>query len=91
MFSPEKTGLNHPNFPTVIHRYGGRIPKEMIARNGHEWLRLPGRKGLLAKVVTRQEFRADTEDGESWDVKGWIGMGRTELGEFFFFVFGDIT
>lgn len=35
---------------------------EMIARNGHEWLRLPGRKGLLAKVVTRQEFRADTED-----------------------------
>jgi hypothetical protein len=42
----------------------------MIARNGHEWLRLPGRKGLLAKVVTRQEFRADTEDGEVGE-KGW--------------------
>ena len=45
----------------------------MIARNGHEWLRLPGRKGLLAKVVTHQEFRADTEDGEmGWDVHNLV-------------------
>ena len=36
----------------------------MISRTGHEWLRLPGRKGLLAKLVTRQEFRAETEDRE---------------------------
>ncbi|CAJ1445271.1 unnamed protein product, partial [Effrenium voratum] len=35
---------------------------DMISRTGHEWLRLPGRRGLLAKLVTRQEFRADTED-----------------------------
>ncbi|CAE8674392.1 unnamed protein product [Polarella glacialis] len=35
---------------------------EMVARTGHEWLKLPGKKGLLAKVVTRQEFRAETED-----------------------------
>lgn len=38
--------------------------QDMISRTGHEWLRLPGRKGLLAKLVTRQEFRAETEDGE---------------------------
>eukprot|EP00930_Biecheleria_cincta_P037073 TRINITY_DN25425_c0_g1_i1.p1 TRINITY_DN25425_c0_g1~~TRINITY_DN25425_c0_g1_i1.p1 ORF type:complete len:904 (-),score=134.55 TRINITY_DN25425_c0_g1_i1:78-2789(-) len=35
---------------------------EMISRTGHEWLKLPGRGGLLAKCVTRQEFRAETED-----------------------------
>mmetsp|Transcript_51581 Transcript_51581/g.122716 ORF Transcript_51581/g.122716 Transcript_51581/m.122716 type:complete len:856 (-) Transcript_51581:136-2703(-) len=35
---------------------------EMVARTGHEWLKLPGRVGLLAKVVTRDEFRAETED-----------------------------
>jgi len=35
---------------------------EMVARGGHEWLKLPGRGGLLAKVVTRDEFRADTTD-----------------------------
>merc|ERR1712232_1047730 len=35
---------------------------EMISRCGHEWLKLPGRKGLLAKLVTRDEFRAETED-----------------------------
>lgn len=35
---------------------------EMVARGGHEWLKLPGRGGLLAKLVTRPEFRADTED-----------------------------
>ncbi|CAE7168850.1 CRY2 [Symbiodinium microadriaticum] len=33
---------------------------EMVSRTGHEWLRLGG--GLLAKLVTRQEFRAETED-----------------------------
>ena len=37
------------------------LPKEMVSRTGHEWLRLGG--GLLAKLVTRQEFRAETEDG----------------------------
>ena len=30
------------------------LPKEMVSRTGHEWLRLGG--GLLAKLVTRQEF-----------------------------------
>lgn len=35
---------------------------EIVARSGHEWLSLPNRKGLLAKVVTRHEFRAETED-----------------------------
>jgi len=34
----------------------------MISRTGHEWLKLPGRNGLLAKCVTRLEFRAETED-----------------------------
>ncbi|CAE7868920.1 CRY2 [Symbiodinium necroappetens] len=33
---------------------------EMVSRTGHEWLRLGG--GLLAKLVTRQEFRTETED-----------------------------
>ena len=36
------------------------LPEEMVSRTGHEWLRLGG--GLLAKLVTRQEFRAETED-----------------------------
>ena len=49
--------------------------QDMISRTGHEWLRLPGRKGLLAKLVTRQEFRAETEDGEGamcwWSVVTW--------------------
>jgi len=37
-----------------------RAHPELISRTGHEWLRLGG--GLLAKVVTRDEFRAETED-----------------------------
>jgi len=39
-----------------------RTHPEMVSRTGHEWLKLPGRGGLLAKCVTRQEFRAETED-----------------------------
>eukprot|EP00927_Polykrikos_kofoidii_P070662 TRINITY_DN67073_c0_g1_i1.p1 TRINITY_DN67073_c0_g1~~TRINITY_DN67073_c0_g1_i1.p1 ORF type:complete len:1012 (+),score=123.63 TRINITY_DN67073_c0_g1_i1:369-3038(+) len=35
---------------------------EMVSNTGHEWLKLPGRGGLLAKCVTRLEFRAETED-----------------------------
>ena len=27
----------------------------MVARSGHEWLKLPGRGGLLAKLPTRDE------------------------------------
>jgi len=34
----------------------------MVSRTGHEWLKLPGRGGLLAKCVTRLEFRAETEE-----------------------------
>jgi len=39
-----------------------RLHPEMVSRTGHEWLKLPGRGGLLAKCVTRLEFRAETED-----------------------------
>ena len=36
---------------------------EMISRTGHDWIRLGGGAGaLLAKVVTRDEFRAETLD-----------------------------
>lgn len=62
------------------------VLQEMIARNGHEWLRLPGRKGLLAKLVTRQEFRADTEEpavagcGGGWRYGGLNQDAMVEYG-----------
>ena len=52
---------------------------ELVARNGHEWLRLPGRKGLLAKLVTRQEFRADTAAWRELEV------GRDAKEDFIFY------
>eukprot|EP00434_Breviolum_minutum_P013749 symbB.v1.2.012126.t1/scaffold827.1/size159509/1 len=48
---------------------------DMISRTGHEWLRLPGRKGLLAKLVSRQEFRAETEDFIFYQSRG-VAPGR---------------
>merc|ERR1712014_486895 len=53
-------GARRAHFRRVLEGRG-RHP-EMVSRTGHEWLKLPGRGGLLAKCVTRLEFRAETED-----------------------------
>jgi hypothetical protein len=41
-------------------------------------------------VVTRQEFRADTEDGEVGE-KGWDDGTYTTWWTLFFIIIGDIT
>ncbi|CAK0806949.1 unnamed protein product, partial [Prorocentrum cordatum] len=53
---------------------------EMVSRCGHEWLRLPGRGGLLAKLVTRDEFRAETEDFLVRQTPARRGAARKPLG-----------
>eukprot|EP00929_Paragymnodinium_shiwhaense_P104538 TRINITY_DN69052_c0_g1_i1.p1 TRINITY_DN69052_c0_g1~~TRINITY_DN69052_c0_g1_i1.p1 ORF type:complete len:900 (+),score=154.66 TRINITY_DN69052_c0_g1_i1:83-2782(+) len=46
---------------------------EMVSRTGHEWMKLPGRGNLLAKLVTRDEFRAETQDFLLYQSLGRVG------------------